>query len=383
MAAHSSFKLTEGEPIQVKIKSLDRPILMQLMVGEEEQRDRRYISGELREALSKSKMAPGLQNLAAVKSIAKGVEDLRATAIRLELWGDRSQSLQIRQLVKKLTDMADGALSSFRNVRLQAEAEGIKAGLKSFFIKSGYNYESLIGRILSETTSDRSGNEDKVGAHGHTPLAHGGVPLLSDLKDSFKGRLLELRSSLPPPQALESLLGMAQGSGEKELKEAYTDFGRSVSRLLGYIDSSQALSRLSWEESGALYFQIPLEMSKGEENPRIGRFKVKYRQPKAKRGTVKESYHIAMLLDMPHLGRLGASVFIDRKSLSCSFTLSGHEVGDFLKSHSQELSAALKGLGYNVGRLSFDVRPSQAEDDFEAEAVGPEHYEMNRVDLVV
>jgi hypothetical protein len=382
VAANSSAKLTEGQPIHVKVKSLDRPIVMQLM-GEEEQEDGRSSSAELKEVLSKLNIAPGFRSLVAIKNITKGIEDLRASAIRLELWGDRSASAQTRQLVKKLTDMADGALSSFRNVRLQAEAEGIKADLKSFFIKSGYNYESLIGRITSEAMRSRSVGEDKVGAHGRASVAHGGVSSLSDLKDSFKGRLLELRSSLPPVEVLEPSPAMAQGSGEKELKEAYTDFGRSVSRLLGCIDSSQALSRLAWEESGTLYFQIPLEMSKGEENPRIGRFKVKYRQPKAKRGTTKESYHIAMLLDMPHLGRLGASVFIDRKSLSCSFTASGHEVGDFLKSHSQELSGALKGLGYNVGRLSFDVGPPQTEDGFEAEVVGREHREMNRVDLVV
>ena len=372
LKANSSVNLTQGELIRVQIKGLDRPIVMKLMEGGAESPSKHTGSGELPEILSRLKMAPGPESLGTVKHITKGLEDLRTAALRLEVWGDESPTSEGGKLVKKLATTTAEVLSSFRSIRLQDGRQRIGEELKNLFTNNGYNYENHLKRVLVERASFRPGDENSVGVNGRA---------LGRLKDSFKGRLLELRSSMPTPDALDRFLRGEDTLRTTELKKVYTNFYGSVGRLLGNIDLGQEIGRMIWEEGKVLYFQIPLEL--GEGNQQVGRFKVKYRHSKSEKEVGKENFHLAMLLDMPHLGRIDASVFIEQKVIGGSFTVSDHGIKELLKNHSQDLSSGLKEAGYKVGRLSFEQKPLQADNVFEEDVSDIIFHRSSKVDLLV
>ncbi|MBI3814558.1 MAG: hypothetical protein HY279_08870 [Nitrospinae bacterium] len=315
--ANTTKGLTAGEPLVVRVESLNPQIVMKLL--------------EL-DLIAEDKLLSLLKKLPIQKiDIGKSIENITKIIANLP---DTDHAPEIITKFKEVLSSIPLKLSE----RLAPE------DVRRTIQLSGGFYENKIHKLIE-------GGE----------IAKESV---KELKGDIKGQLLMLLKDLdlirgepPPRQHLNKEIGLGEFSLKGILKEKFgiRDLEIGLKNLLSSIESHQAVNSLSQKPDNSFMLQIPYMAQDGFRTLKLY---IKDQKEKKGEGKLKEEYNLVFILDMVNTGMMRADVSVRKKNVHCRINVEREDVALFFR---QFLPDLVKGLSEGDIKATADCTVAMKE----------------------
>lgn len=287
--ANTTKELTNGEPLTVKVESLNPQVIMRLIEADSLPEDK-LLSILKRLPIQKADFGKSIENL--IKTISNNISDSNFKSEPLLKFKEALFNFPI-----KLSD--------------DIKPEDIKKIIKD----SGIFYEDKILKLLETGLSKES---------------------IKELNNDIKNKLmLFIKDYMPTSDNLKI---------NKELE-------KGLKNLINNIESHQSVNILAQSDSKInpeqknFIFQIPYII---QNEFKTIKFYLKNKKQGKGEEKLKEEYSLVFILDMINTGMLRINVNIKDKDVYCNINTEKEKVASFFKQFAPDLTKQLSSIGLNV-----------------------------------